>query len=254
MSRPSQVIREKLLKSISKDLIDFSTFPGGRSAAMRAAKDLALGHQNDSVMALRMAMGAMPMTSQVIRNVYDSEWEHQRMLTRLKTDPPHVPIPLLEQMARSLCVVLAERESRPAPDGESWSVVSRLRDVALLIAKLETVSNAAHDLGVYGSRHGVDVCLVDLRRDFEEESRGRSRFESGVLKRVYERFAEDVACLHGLFWALADKQGAWDLNARHDYQGDFTLLFEAAMDAALALEANFEDRVFGPREAVEHVG
>ena len=244
MSASLQKTVDRLKAQVVNDLGALPVLPSSTRASAHT------GRHSDSAMATMLALGANPMYADQIRHAHASEIEHRKVLAALEGDCWHVSIPLLERASRSLVVVLIERASRPQPNGETSTTVRQLQDVALLIAKLEALSDLAYDLGI-GARHSsyVDTTLERMQRGFEEECRGLSQRNAGVLKRVYERLAEQVSVVHRLFWDLADKTRVWDLDAHHDYRGDYAGLIEAAMDAALLLEANFEDRVFGPREA-----
>lgn len=179
----------------------------------------------------------------------EKEREFYALMGALGKDHRHAPIDLLEKAARSLAVVLLERGARPDPQAAPREVARRLGEVALLIARLERMSDAAYDFGLGRWGHaGLErvATVDDLSRRFEEECRGLRRDAPSTLKRVYDRFDETVGALFDQFHRLAADTKSWDLTAHHDYQGRFDPVIEGAMDAALILEAHYESQVFGP--------
>ncbi|UTC28964.1 hypothetical protein MARCHEWKA_04520 [Brevundimonas phage vB_BpoS-Marchewka] len=203
----------------------------------------------DATLAMRMALLGGPMTSAAVRHALQAEKGHHVMMAQLSGDHRHVPLALLEQVGRSLVVTLIERAARPSTSSPSAASVQLLSDAALLTARLDRVSDAAYDFGAHecSSREG-EATVDRLTRRFDEESRGRPLSSASVVKRLFERFDENVYSLQSLVLATAKTQKTWDLNACHDFYGRYEPIVEAAMDAALILEAHAEDRIFGPQE------
>ncbi|USN16196.1 hypothetical protein PAPPERLAPAPP_04550 [Brevundimonas phage vB_BpoS-Papperlapapp] len=190
------------------------------------------------------------MTATAVRHALQAEKGHHVTIAQLSGDHRHVPIALLEQVGRSLVVTLIERAARPSTSAPTAASVRLLSDAALLTARLDRVSDAAYDFGAHEcSSRGEGEATVDrLTRRFHEECRGRPLSGVSVVKRLFERFDENVYSLQTLVLETAKTQKVWDFNACHDFYGRYEPIVEAAMDAALILESHFEDRIFGPQE------
>ena len=208
---------------------------------------------SDSLLALQMASAGMGHSREVFRHAQAQEIERQHLLRQFKGDVRGIPLQLLMLNVRAMITEALTYAAKPPAGAENEDTVGFLGNICLLIFKLELFENACHDLQVFRDHRSNQVTLHDLSRGFEDECRGRGRFETSVLKRLYDRLDEQVHDLRDLFMLVYGQQKAWVLNPHdaHYESRRYDAVIEAAMDAALALECNFEDRVFGPLETTD---
>lgn len=185
------------------------------------------------------------------KSALSPELDFSKMVhTVLKAAPDEVHIPELVYVAQSLVVMLLKRCRVPKPDQNPDDIARRLSTAGVLIHLIERVEDAMLDFGI-GRKSQTPSYAATLRGlegkwDTDPNLRGGGR--SPMLANVMKRFAENVQTLQQITYDQVEVEKHWPLDGCHDYQGVryFYELADVAMDAALRLECNFDDRVFGP--------
>ncbi len=131
---------------------------------------------------------------------------------------------------------------QPEPDANPAAVQQMLCTVQNVAWLYRKVDDHLHDFHLTSTDHNMEYA----ERKFEESFRGqRGRDRGDLIGRLFHRFHDDFTALRrlerDLRSQLREPCGDYDYDSIRP-----EVIVDACFDAALSLEANYEDRVFEP--------